>query len=163
MRTKRSLLGVIGTLTLVLASVFATGPAQAASAPDSGRGGHMMIMPSAPVGAGSAQALAAAPPTTSPPVESVHVPPGSGVYCRPGNLCASVYDPTAGTFKVFFFYYCNRYSLANWNGWGEVQNSQTGGALGHLYDGNGNHLRVIFADNGVYAQDWTPVWSLRNC
>jgi hypothetical protein len=154
---------MIGTLTLVLTSVFATGTAQAAAAPDDERGGHMMIMPSAPEGAGSAQALAAAPPTTSPAVHSVHVPPGSGVFCSTGNLCAAVYDPSAGTFKVFFFYSCNRYWMSNWNGFGEVQNSQTGGAAAYLYNRDGSIRKVVPADNGVYAQDWTPVWSLRNC
>jgi hypothetical protein len=53
--------------------------------------------------------------------------------------------------------------MTNRNGFGEVQNSQTGGAAAYLYNGDGSVRKVVPADNGVYAQDWTPVWSLRNC
>lgn len=138
MPTKRSLPGVLGAMTLALASVFAAGPAQAA--------------PSA-VG-----------PTSSPaPARTELLPPGAGVNCSSGNFCASVWDPTVNRFRVFYFYNCTRYYLSNWNNWGEAKNSQTGGAVATLYGSSGNVIRTIPADNGVYAVDWTPVYSIRNC
>jgi hypothetical protein len=113
---------------------------------------------------GSTSALAAASPTTSPAVRTALLSPGAGIYCETGNFCASVWDPAAGRFRVFlFFYYCNLYSLANWNDWGEAKNSRTGGAVAHLYGSGGGRLKSIPADNEVYGVDWGPVHSLRNC
>ncbi|UUU32421.1 hypothetical protein JIX56_22350 [Streptomyces sp. CA-210063] len=137
MRTKRSLLGALGTITLVLASALTSGTAQAAPS--------------------------AASPTTSPAVRSELLSPGSGIICSSGNFCASVWDPAAGRFRVFYFFNCARYSLSNWNEWGEAQNSQTGGAVARIYGSSGNELRSYPADNAVYGVDWAPVYSIRNC
>ncbi|MBZ3906608.1 MULTISPECIES: hypothetical protein [Streptomyces] len=135
--TKRSLLGAAGTLTLALASVVTAGPAQAATS--------------------------AASPTTSPAVRSELLAPGSGVVCSSGNFCASVWDPAANRFRVFYFYNCARYSLSNWNEWGEAKNSQTGSAVARTYGSSGNQLGAYNADNAVYAVNWAPVYSIRNC
>ncbi|MDX3643175.1 hypothetical protein [Streptomyces sp. MB09-02B] len=140
MRTKRSFLGAVGTLTLVLASALTSGTAQAASS-----------------------ATSAASPTTSPAVRSELLAPGSGIVCSSGNFCASVWDPNANRFRVFYFYNCGRYSLSNWGGWSEAQNSQTGSAVARIYGASGNELASYPANNGVYAVDWTPVYSIRNC
>lgn len=140
MRPKRSLLGAVGTVTLMLASVLASGTAQAASS-----------------------ATSAASPTTSPAVRSELLSAGSGIVCSSGNFCASVWDPAAGRFRVFYFYDCARYSLSNWNDWGEAQNSQTGGAVARIYGSSGNQLASYPADNGVYGVNWGPVYSIRNC
>jgi hypothetical protein len=137
MPTKRSLAGVLGAMALALASAF-TAPAQAAPT--------------------------AVAPTTSPaPARTELLAPGAGVQCTPGNFCASVWDPTAGRFRLFYFYACTRYYLANWNSWGEAMNSQTGGAVALTYGSSGNVLNRYPADNAPYAVDWTPVYSIRNC
>jgi hypothetical protein len=140
MRTKRSFLGTVGTVTLVLASALTSGTAQAASS-----------------------ATSAASPTTSPAVRSELLPAGSGIVCSSGNFCASVWDPNAGRFRVFYFYNCARYSLSNWGEWGEAKNSQTGGAVARVYGSSGNELASYPADGGVYAVNWGPVYSIRNC
>ncbi|GGY82043.1 hypothetical protein [Streptomyces omiyaensis] len=138
MTTQRALPGVLAAATLALASALTAGPAQAA-----------------PTVAG---------PSSSPaPARTELLPPGAGVNCTTGHFCASVWDPGANRFRVFYFYNCTRYYLSNWNGWGEAKNSQTGNATATLYGSGGNVLRTVPADNGVYAVDWAPVYSLRNC
>jgi hypothetical protein len=138
MRTKRSLLGAVGTMTLVLASVFTTGSAQAAS-------------------------TAAVSPTISPAARSQLVPSGSSVICDTGNFCAGVWDPTVNQWRVFFLYHCNRYYLANWHGTGEVMNSQTDNAQATIYGQNGNVIRTFPVSTESPDVDWEPVWSIRNC
>jgi hypothetical protein len=163
MRIKRSLLGLAGTAMLVLASALTTTAAQAAPGSDATPGGHLMTMPAAPDSAHRTPLLAAASPSASPAVRTAYAGAGGGVYCESGYFCASVWDPSAGQFKIFFFYTCNRYTLSSWIDWGEAQNSQTGGAVARLYGSGGGLLRSIPADNGVYAVDWSPVYSIRNC
>lgn len=140
MRNQRSFLGAVGTMTLVLASALTSGTAQAAPA-----------------------ATSAASPTTSPAVRSELLAAGSGIVCGSGNFCASVWDPAAGRFRVFYFYDCARYALSNWNEWGEAQNSQTGGAVARVHGSAGNELASYPANNAVYAVNWGPVYSIRNC
>ncbi|MFJ9907396.1 hypothetical protein ACIRVK_31645 [Streptomyces sp. NPDC101152] len=162
MRITRSLLGLAATVTTVLASVLAAGTAQAAPVPHGSSGGQVMTMPAAPEGAHPASLLAVAP-TVSPAVRTAYAGAGGGVYCQSGYFCASVWDPTAGQFKIFFFYSCTRYTLSNWIDWAEAQNSQTEGATARLYGFGGGVLQTIPADNAVYAVNWTPVYSIRNC
>ncbi|MDX3522657.1 hypothetical protein [Streptomyces scabiei] len=140
MRTKRALLGAVGTTTLMLASALASGTAGAATS-----------------------ATTAASPTTSPAVRSELLPAGAGITCNSGEFCASVFDPAAGRFRVFHFYNCARYSLSNWNDWGEAQNSQTGSAVARTYGSAGNELVAYPANGSVYAAHWSPVYSIRNC
>ncbi|MFJ3816611.1 hypothetical protein [Streptomyces sp. NPDC090056] len=138
MPTKRSLPGVLGAVTLALASVLTAGPVRAAPA--------------------------AVAPTSSPaPARTELLPPGAGVSCSPGNFCASVWDPTVNRFRVFYFYNCTRYRLSDWGDWGEAKNSQSGGAVATVYGSGGNVIRTFPADNGVYAVNWAPVYSIRNC
>ncbi|MFI9171992.1 hypothetical protein [Streptomyces lincolnensis] len=140
MRTQRSLLGAVGTMTLVLASVLATGTAQAAS--------------SAP---------SAVSPTVSPAADSRLVPSGSHITCDTGNFCAGVWDPTVNQWRVFFLYHCNRYHLSNWHGTGEVSNSQTDNAQATTYGQNGDVIQIFPVSNDKPDVDWEPVWSIRNC
>ncbi|MEX1656449.1 hypothetical protein ABZ960_25280 [Streptomyces pseudovenezuelae] len=141
MRTKRSLLGAIGTMTLVLGSVCASGPAQAATSTPS-----------------------AVAPTISPAAPSQLVPAGDHVTCDTGNFCAGVWDPTADQWRVFFLYDCDRYYLSNWHGTGEVMNSQTDNAQATLHGQNGDVLRTFPVDTTDAPDvDWEPVWSIRNC
>lgn len=162
MRTKRSLLGLCAALTMVPA-LLATQTAQAASASHGTSDGHVMTMPAAPQTAARPATLLAVAPSTSPAVRTAYAGAGGGVYCQNGYFCASVWDPTAGKFKIFFFYSCNRYTLSNWIDWAEAQNSQTGGAVASLYGSGGGLLQTVPADNAVYAVNWSPVYSIRNC
>ncbi|ANS65932.1 hypothetical protein SLINC_3708 [Streptomyces lincolnensis] len=140
MRTKRSLLGAVGTMTLVLASVLASGTAQAASS-----------------------AASAVAPTISPAADSRLVPAGSHITCDTGNFCAGVWDPTVNQWRVFFLYHCNRYHLSNWQGTGEVVNSQTDNAQATTYGQNGNVIQTFPVSTDAPDVDWDPVWSIRNC
>jgi hypothetical protein len=159
--TKRSLAGLCAALAMG-AALLATGTAQAAPASHEAFHGHVMTMPAVPKTGRSGPLLAAAP-STSPAVRTAYAGAGGGVYCQSGYFCASVWDPTAGKFKIFFFYSCNRYTLSNWIDWAEAQNSQTGGAVAGLYGSGGGLLQTVPADNAVYAVNWSPVYSIRNC
>ncbi|WP_019891779.1 hypothetical protein [Streptomyces purpureus] len=165
--TRRSALGVIGAVLCVLVSAFATGPAQAASDTPRKSGSYMMIMPPAPEGANSpsslsARGVAAASPTVSPWADYVHTTSGNPVECKEGNLCAGVWDPAVGKYKVFFLFRCNLYSLSYWNGWGQAVNNQIGAAA-FFYGQNGQVRDVVLPENRPFTYDWTPVWSIRNC
>ncbi|WP_326761935.1 hypothetical protein OHB35_46470 [Streptomyces phaeochromogenes] len=140
MRLQRSLLGAASTMTLVLASVSVSGSAQAASS-----------------------ATSAVSPTISPAVPSQLVPSGGHVTCDTGNFCAGVWDPTVNQWRVFFLYDCNRYYLSNWQGTGEVMNSQTDNAQATIYGQNGNVIQTFPVSTDAPDVDWEPVWSIRNC
>ncbi|MER6221938.1 hypothetical protein ACWCYL_15615 [Streptomyces sp. 900105755] len=149
MRAKRSLLGIIGVLACTLTAVFATGPAQAATA-------------SGPRTSNHAQAAAAVSPTISPSTTVSYRTDDQTFTCGPGNLCLEVWDPTVSKWKIFYLYNCNRYYLSNWYGNGYYLNKQTGSVTSYLYDANGNVLRA-FSPPQVGDQNWDPVWSVRNC
>jgi hypothetical protein len=142
------------------AALLATGTAQATPA-SHGTSGHVMTMPAAPKSARPAALLAAAP-STSPAVRTAYAGAGGRVYCQSGYFCGSVRDPTAGKFTIFF-YSGNRYTLSNWIDWAEAQNSQTGGTVASLYGSGGGLRQTVPADNAVYAVNWSPVYSIRNC
>ncbi|MER7706611.1 hypothetical protein ABTX81_27410 [Kitasatospora sp. NPDC097605] len=114
--------------------------------------------------AGAAPAQAAVSPTVSPAARFGHVPPDSDYQCAPGNLCALVWDPTTADYKIFYLYDCARYSLSGWNGQGFYADNQTGGVRSYFYGANGGVLKSFTPDGGAnHTQDWTPVWSIRNC
>ena len=166
MRDKRSICGVISATILILAAIFVGGSAQAAtSSADHGKAGHVLIAPSAPQGAAamSAKSAAASSPRTSPSVRTQHVQPGQTYDCASGNLCAVVWDPTTYNYKVYFLYTCSRYSLSYWNGTGNYYDAQTGGVTSYFYGQSGNVLKSFTPDFQNHDQDWTPVWSIRNC
>ncbi|MFJ9907395.1 hypothetical protein ACIRVK_31640 [Streptomyces sp. NPDC101152] len=149
MRAKRSLPGTIGVLACLLTALFATAPAQAATAP-------------VPRAADHVQVAAALSPTISPAADYIYRADDETFTCSPGNLCLEVWDPTVSKWKVYFLYTCARYSLSHWNGDGYYLNKQTGSVTSYLYDANGNVLRA-FSPPQVGTQDWGPVWSVRNC
>ncbi|GAA1385315.1 hypothetical protein GCM10009639_07840 [Kitasatospora putterlickiae] len=166
-RPKRSALGVAGALTAVLTAFAGTGPAQAAPAPATPPStGQVLIAPPAPPLQAQAQAaaIAAVSPTISPAAPFDHVPADSDYRCDPGNLCTLVWDPTAGDYKIFFLSGCARYSLSGWFGQGFYADNQTGGVRSYFYGANGAVLKSFTPDGGAnHTQDWTPVWSIRNC
>ncbi|MEU9915927.1 hypothetical protein [Streptomyces sp. NPDC051001] len=140
MRPQRPLLAAVGTTTLVLTSVLASGTAQAASS-----------------------ATSAVAPTISPAAPSQLVPSGSHITCDTGNFCAGVWDPTVDQWRVFFLYDCDRYYLSNWHGTGEVMNSQTDDAQATTYGQNGDVIQTFPVSTDAPDVDWEPVWSIRNC
>lgn len=122
-------------------------------------------------GAGAAEAgsshggvsARASAPTVSPAADFFYTS-GPGYICDPGNLCARVWDPTRNTYKVFKFYRCATYSLANWNGTGGYANFQTGSrATATFYGASGNVLRNVPIDEQNTSYDWGPVYKIRNC
>jgi hypothetical protein len=163
MRAKRSLVGIVGLLAMMLLAAFSAGTAQASSS-GSAAGGQLLVAPAPPKHAAalSAQRLAAASPTVSPAASYVHRATGESYTCASGNLCTEVWDPTVSKWKIFFLYSCNRYSLANWLGSGYYHNFQTGGTTASFYDSSGQVVTSSTAVSSGY-QDWNPVWSIRNC
>jgi hypothetical protein len=121
-------------------------------------------------GAGSAAAsstgnvgAAAVPPTVSPAADFFYFG-GPGYVCPEGNFCARVWDPTAGTYRVYKFYRCATYSLANWQGVGGYANGQTGSrATATFYGQSGNRLLDVPIGGQDTSYDWGPVWKIRNC
>ncbi|MGA5452932.1 hypothetical protein [Streptomyces umbrinus] len=164
-RARRSVLGLIGALALMLAAVFTAGPAQAAVASDDSAAGVVLTAPPAPQDAQSAstRAVAANSPSVSPSASSIHVAPGASVTCSSGNLCTVVWDPTTGNWEVFFLYSCNRYYTSYWDGAGSYYDAQTGGVTSYIYGQSGNVLHSFRPDSVQHAYNWTPVWSIRNC
>lgn len=108
--------------------------------------------------------LAATSPTISPSVTTRHVSPGDTYTCSHGNLCTLVWDPTSGSWKIFYLYYCNRYSLAYWQGGGYYWNNQTSGTLARFMGENGTIFTFSRAPSSPnMSQDWNPIYSIINC
>ncbi|WP_380281886.1 hypothetical protein [Kitasatospora purpeofusca] len=159
-RPQRSALAAAGALT-ALTAFAGTGPVQAAAPAPAGQ---LLVAPPAPALQAPPAAPAAGSPTVSPAAPFGHVPANSDYQCAPGNLCALVWDPSAGDYKIFYLYSCARYSLGGWNGQGFYADNQTGGTRSYFYDANGGVLKSFTPDGGAnHTQDWTPVWSIRNC
>jgi len=162
MRAKRSLLGIIGVVAWLLLATFSTGPAQAATAPGTQTGDRVQVAPPAPHGAGAQSAVAAVSPTISPAANWIHRAEDEQFECKAGNLCVEAWDPTVGKWKIFFLYTCNRYYLSDWYNDGYYLNKQTGSVTSYFYGAQGQVLRA-FSPPQVGTQDWSPVWSIRNC
>ncbi|MFB7471549.1 hypothetical protein [Kitasatospora sp. NPDC056184] len=162
-RPKRSALGLAGALTAALTAFAGAHPAEAAAA---AQAAPVLVAPPAPPSSpqGPPAAPAAVSPTVSPSAPFGHVPADSDYQCAPGNLCALVWDPTAGDYKIFYLRSCARYSLGGWYGQGFYADNQTSGTRSYFYDANGGVLKSFTSDGGAnHTQDWTPVWSIRNC
>ncbi|MFG2988645.1 hypothetical protein ACGFZK_04945 [Streptomyces sp. NPDC048257] len=157
MRFNRSILGMAGVTAMLLTTALTAGSAQAAA--DT----RAQVAPAAPAAARSASLAAAASPGISPAVSTGHVAPGGSYTCSSGNLCTLVWDPTTSDWKVFYLYNCNRYSVYNWNGNGAYWDNQTGNPTSYLYNQGGGVLKSFQPGGGQLGQDWTPVYSIRNC
>ncbi|MGW4232762.1 hypothetical protein ACWEF9_26355 [Streptomyces sp. NPDC004980] len=111
----------------------------------------------------AARSAAAVSPTVSPAADFFYTS-GPGYTCPTGNLCARVWDPTVGKYKVFKFYNCNTYALSNWDGTGGYANRQTGSrATAKFYGQSGNVLKSVPVGESVQGYGWSPVWKIRNC
>ncbi|MGW7519970.1 hypothetical protein ACWGJ2_30770 [Streptomyces sp. NPDC054796] len=162
MRIKRSVIGVLAVLAWMLAAALAAGPAQAATSSEHADGGTVLTLPPAPDDASAARS-AAVSPTITPEVRTEHGQPGNDYVCPAGNLCTVVWDPTTSDYKVFFLYTCQKYALSDWEGTGNYWNGQTGNVTSYFYGQSGNVLKSFQPDAANHAQDWSPVWSIRNC
>ncbi|CAL9279694.1 hypothetical protein [Streptomyces sp. SudanB182_2057] len=162
MRDKRSVLGLVAALAVALAALFFAAPAQAAAPVNPTAGSRVLVTPPAPHGA-SAKTVLASSPGISPSVSTSHLPPNTPYTCSSGNLCAVVWDPTTSDFKIFYLFNCAKYSLSYWSGNGNYYDAQTGGVTSYFYGQSGNVLKSFTPDFTNHTQDWSPVWSIRNC
>ncbi|MFI6003255.1 hypothetical protein ACIA98_23050 [Streptomyces sp. NPDC051366] len=163
MRVKRSVLGMVGVTTMLLTAAFTTGSAEAATPSDQGASARVLVAPAAPANARPASLAAASSPGISPGVRTSHVPASGSYGCDSGNLCTLVWDPTTSDWKIFYLYNCNRYSVYNWNGNGWYFDNQTGNPTSYLYNQGGGIVKSFTPGGGQQGQDWTPVYSVRNC
>ncbi|WP_126644058.1 hypothetical protein [Embleya hyalina] len=117
-----------------------------------------------------ASTLAAAPIVISGPADGYSVYyrlNGQTTDCPSGRLCLSVWDTTKSPdqWKVFAFWKCGVYNVANWEGSGYWENNQSGTARGTFYSGkngtgNSNTTDKPYS-NGPYG--WSPINSVRPC
>ncbi|MFI8069494.1 hypothetical protein ACIF85_12020 [Streptomyces sp. NPDC086033] len=164
---RRSLLAGLGALGLALTAVFTAGPAGAAPAgavPENRDFGQILTMPAAPPASALPAGAAAEPPTAWPkPNKILHVAARESITCESGNLCTATYDPTRGDYVVYYFYYCDTYTLSNWIGTGSYRNSQTGGVTAHFYGQGGGTVTSVGPGGSSNSYNWSPIWSLKNC
>lgn len=134
-------------------------------------GADLYIAPPAPEGAASAPAGLAkeggpsfvTSPSISPSVSVQFAAPGGTYSCASGNLCAGVWDPNAGQWKVFKLFSCTTYALSNWNGSGFYLDNQTGSPLSTFQDQSHNVIFSFFPGGGQQNFNWDPVWFIKNC
>ncbi|MFM9442247.1 hypothetical protein [Streptomyces acidiscabies] len=157
-RIHRRTAGLAAVAGLLLTLLLGVPTAQAAQTPDS-------ASPAVAATAQRAQAGALVnSPGISPAAERVRYV-SSNYDCPYGRLCARVWDPNAGQYKVFDLYRCATYSLSYWNGiYGGFYNNQTTGTVAVFYDQNGGvvHRSTAYGIAPAYW-DWGPVWKIKNC
>ncbi|MFI6502157.1 hypothetical protein [Nonomuraea typhae] len=152
---------LIAIVAAVSGAMITTMPAQAASTQNPER--SVATYPAAPADAQSRR-LAAVSPGISPAAgRTSHGDPGGTWVCESGWLCTIVWDYSVGRWKLFDLFRCNRYGLSNWENTGYFWDLQTGNVLSTFYGQSGNVLRQFRPDDLVHDQNWTPVWSIRNC
>ncbi|HEX6471664.1 MAG TPA: hypothetical protein VF069_21370 [Streptosporangiaceae bacterium] len=151
------------TVLAAAGAMAATGSAQAAPA----KPNPISRIPTLPPAPADAHPLSAAAvsPTISPAAQNTfHVNPGAPWVCGSGLLCVAVWDYTTGNWKQFNLFTCAKYSLSNWLDSGEYLDHQTGNVLSHFYNQDGSVRKSFRPDYPtVHSQNWTPVWSIRNC
>ena len=153
-------------LAVLAGLIIPAGVAQAAtSAPAPAPHGHVLIAPPAPHGLAAVSAASAVAPTISPPVTTGHAAPGQTYNCASGDLCATVWDPTTSSYKIFFLNFCNVYALSNWNSSGNYYNNQTGSPTSYFYDQSFGILTSFQPVHPVpnVKFNWVPVWYIQNC
>lgn len=158
----KKLAGLVAGAGLALVMMLGAAPAQAADStartPDS---------TSQQVGVQVNAAVPANAPGISPAAERVRYVDGSTYDCPYGRLCARVWDPTVGRYKVFDLYVCRTYSLSYWSGGGDgggFYNNQTTGTVAKFYNQSGGVVLNSTA-YGVAPSDWNwdPIWKIKNC
>ncbi|MFJ9242745.1 hypothetical protein [Streptomyces sp. NPDC101776] len=154
----RKLAGLVAGAGLVLTMLLGAAPAHAAQTPDSASPAVSSTAQYTP-----ASALANSP-GISPAAERIRYVDTDTYDCPYERLCARVWDPNVGRYKVFDLYTCRTYSLSYWEGAGGFYNNQTTGTVARFYNGSG----VDVHDSTAYSVapagwNWSPIWKIKNC
>ncbi|MFC9731804.1 hypothetical protein ACFWGM_07700 [Streptomyces roseolus] len=167
MHLRRKAAGLLAGVVLVAGGLLATAPAQAAPPPDRASSDTAATAPAAPAVAEAEVGVPATAPTISPAAERVRYVTDGTYTCPTGRLCARVWDPTQGKYKVFDLYYCNTYSLSYWGGGGDgggFKNYQTNGTVARFYNSSGGVVHSSTApDIAPATWSWDPIWKIKNC
>ncbi|MFF7814540.1 hypothetical protein ACFZCF_21875 [Streptomyces sp. NPDC007945] len=167
MQLRRKAAALIAGMGLVVAGLLATSPAQAAAPADGPAGDRAPAVTVVPADAPAGARVMASAPTISPAAERVRYVSDGTYTCPSGRLCARVWDPTQGSYKVFDLYYCNTYSLSYWGGGGDgggFKNSQTNGTVARFYNSSGAVAHSSTApDIAPSWWSWDPIWKIKNC
>ncbi|MEU6241161.1 hypothetical protein [Streptomyces sp. NPDC047024] len=155
----RKLAGLVAGAGLVLVMLLGAAPAQAADSAAQ-RTGSVAQKADGHVNA----AVPANSPVISPAAERIRYVDGDTYDCPSGRLCARVWDPNAGRYKVFDLWACHTYSLSYWGGVGGFYNNQTTGTVARFYNQSGG---VVLSSTayGVAPTgwNWDPIWKIKNC
>lgn len=103
-------------------------------------------------------------PAISPaPAWTKHVSNQGDGGCGSGYVCAWVWDPNWGDYKVYGLYVCHTYALSYWENGGMIRNNQTGGAVTTLYYENYKVFSSISPGHYEYIAAWDPIWYIKSC
>ncbi|GGR19080.1 hypothetical protein [Streptomyces roseolus] len=167
MHVRRKAAGLLAGVVLVAGGLLATAPAQAAAPADRATSDTASTAPAAPAAAQAEAGVLATAPTISPAAERVRYVTDGTYSCPTGRLCARVWDPTQGKYKVFDLYYCNTYSLSYWGSGGDgggFKNYQTNGTVARFYNSSGGVVHSSTApDIAPATWSWDPIWKIKNC
>ncbi|MFI6436292.1 hypothetical protein [Streptomyces sp. NPDC050759] len=158
----RKLAGLVAGAGLVLTMLLGAAPAQAADSAPRAVGSTAQQ-----VGAHAEAGVLANSPGISPAAERIRYVDGDTYDCSYGRLCARVWDPTVGRYKVFDLYACRTYSLSYWGGGGDgggFYNNQTTGTVARFYNQSGGVVHSSTAYSVAPASwTWDPIWKIKNC
>ncbi|MEU6389121.1 hypothetical protein [Streptomyces sp. NPDC046939] len=159
--------GLIAGVSLVVGGLMATTPAQAAPSVDRAAGTTTQTVRTPATGAEHKAGTLATAPSISPAARNVRYVSGGTYSCDYGYLCARVWDPTRGQYKVFDLYYCDTYSLSYWGSGGDgggFYNNQTTGTVATFYNSTGGvyHSSTAYGVAPTWF-NWDPVWKIKNC
>ncbi|MTE17692.1 hypothetical protein F0L17_00800 [Streptomyces sp. TRM43335] len=164
MALHRKVAGLIAGVSLVVGGLLATTPAHAAPSDDRAVSTTTQAVRTSAAGAEHKLGATATSPSISPAAKRVRYVTNGSYSCPYGTLCARVWDPTRGKYKVFDLYYCNTYSLSYWGSSGGFYNNQTTGTVAKFYNSTGG----VYHSSTAYSVapswfNWDPVWKIENC
>ncbi|MER5213779.1 hypothetical protein ABT063_25200 [Streptomyces sp. NPDC002838] len=155
----RKLAGLVAGAGLVLIMLLGVAPAQAADSAAQAVGS-----PAQQVGAQVNAGVPANSPGISPAAERIRYVDSDTYDCPYGRLCARVWDPNVGRYKVFDLWACHTYSLSYWGGIGGFYNNQTTGTVARFYNQSGGVVHSSTAYSVAPAPwNWDPIWKIKNC
>lgn len=166
MQFRRKLARLVVGASLVVGGLLATAPAQAA-APADRASDTALAAPAAPASTQAEVGVMATSPTISPAAERIRYVSGNTYSCPTERLCARVWDPTRGTYKVFDLWVCRTYSLSYWGNGGDgggFYNYQTTGTAAKFYNASGAVVHTSIAPSTAPSDwNWDPIWKIKNC
>lgn len=164
---RRKVAGLIAGVSLVVGGLLATTPVQAAPSADRAVSTTTQTVRTSAAGTEHKFGVMATSPSISPAAKSIRYVTGSSYSCSYGTLCARVWDPTRGEYKVFDLYSCNTYSLSYWGSGGDgggFYNNQTTGTVAKFYNSTGGvYYSSTAYDIAPSWFNWDPVWKIKNC